>query len=248
MSYSRTAAMIVSGVLGLAYAQKRELPPVPRYEVRRAPSPVVIDGKLDEPAWKAATVIELQFPWDQQTGAKQKTRARLVWNNEYLYVGYECDDTDIVALHTERDDPTYKDDAVEIFINPDASQDWYYGMEMNARAVLYDYFYAFPKLLLKRVDFSGVHLASHIRGTLNVTGDRDEGWSLEVAIPWRNFEELAKKLPPAPGSVWRANLNRWDGTEPNRRLSVWSDSGLDRPHPHNPARFGELVFVGDTSH
>ena len=115
-------------------------------------------------------------------------------------------------------------------------------MEMNARAVLYDYFYVFPKFLLKRVNFSGVQLASHIRGTLNQTGDRDQGWSLEVAIPWANFEELAKKLPPEPGSFWTANLNRWDGTEPNRRLSLWSDSGLDRPGPHNPERFGKLVF------
>jgi hypothetical protein len=115
-------------------------------------------------------------------------------------------------------------------------------MEMNARAVLYDYFYAFPRLLLKRVNFTGVQIATHIRGTLNVTGDKDDGWSLEVAIPWSNFEELAKKLPPEPGSVWTANLNRWDGTEPHRRLSLWSDSGIEKPSPHNPKRFGELVF------
>ena len=223
-------------------AQKRELPPIPRYEVHRTRQTVVIDGKLDETAWKAAGTIEFRFPWEQQTGAKQKTTARLLWNDEYLFVGYACEDTDIVAHYTERDDPTYKDDAVELFLNPDPSQDWYYGMEMNARAVLYDYFYAFPRMLLKRVNFSGVQIASNIRGTLNVTGDQDEGWSLEVAIPWRNFEELAKRLPPEPGSGWTANLNRWDGTEPHRRLSLWSDSGLEQPHPHNPKRFGELVF------
>ncbi len=221
----------------------RVLPPIPSYEVKRALSPVAIDGKLDEPAWRAAGVIELQFPWPQQTGAKQKTTARLLWNDEYLFIGYECDDTDIVAQYLQRDDPTYKDDAVELFINPDPTQTFYYGLEMNARATLYDYFYAFPQLLLARVNFTGIQLATHIRGTLNVTGDKDEGWSLEVAIPWKNLEELAKQLPPAAGSVWTANLNRWDGTEPNRRLSLWSDSGLDRPNPHNPQRFGKLIFV-----
>lgn len=223
-------------------AQKRELPPIPRYEVRRARQTIVIDGKLDDAGWKAAGAIEFRFPWEQQTGAKQKTTARVLWNDEFLFLGYDCEDTDIVAHYAERDDPTYKDDAVELFLNPDPSQDWYYGMEMNARAVLYDYFYAFPRMLLKRVNFSGVQIATHLRGTLNVTGDKDEGWSLEVAIPWSNFEELAKQLPPRPGSVWTANLNRWDGTEPNRRLSLWSDSGLEQAHPHNPKRFGELVF------
>jgi hypothetical protein len=227
-----------------AWAQsKREVGPVPAYQVHRAPHPVVVDGKLDDAAWKTAPTIEFQFPWNQQTGAKQRTIARLLWDDNYLYVGYDCEDSDVVAHYTERDDPTYKDDAVEIFINPDPTQTYYYGMEMNARATLFDYFYAFPKLLLKRLNFSGVQLATKIRGTLNQTGDHDQGWSLEVAVPWANFEELAKKLPPERGSFWTANLNRWDGTEPNRRLSQWSDSALDTPDPHNPARFGKLMFV-----
>jgi hypothetical protein len=46
-----------------------------------------------------------------------------------------------------------------------------------------------------------------------------------------------------PGTVWKANLNRWDGVEPNRRMSIWSDPVQPRPAPHVPARFGELVFV-----
>ncbi|MBV8818616.1 MAG: carbohydrate-binding family 9-like protein [Acidobacteriaceae bacterium] len=234
--------MVLLTIFLLAQA-KAALGPVPRYEVKRAATPIVVDGRLDEAAWSKSKPIEFVFPWDQQTGAKQKTMARLLWDDDYLYVAYECEDTDIVALHQNRDDPTYKDDAVEIFINPDPTQTFYYGLEMNALATLYDYFYAFPKLLIARVNFEGVHLATNIRGTLNVTGDKDEGWSLEVAIPWKNFTELAKTLPPAPGSVWRANLNRWDGTEPNRRLSQWSNSGMPDPNPHNPERFGELVFV-----
>lgn len=218
--------------------------PVPRYEVKRASGKIAVDGKLDESAWKNAGTIVFQFPWEKQTGAKQKTVARLLWDDDYLYVGYDCEDADIVAHYLKRDDPTYKDDAVEIFINPDPAQTFYYGMEMNARGTLYDYFYVFPQLLISRVDFSGVLLATNVRGTLNQTGDRDEGWTLEVAIPWSNFSELAKKTPPAPGAVWRANLNRWDGTEPNRRLSQWANSGMETPNPHNPSRFGELVFVG----
>lgn len=233
--------LLIPGVAGAQPA--REAGPVPSYRVHRAPSPIVVDGKLDEAAWKAAQTVEFQFPWSRQTGARQKTVARLLWDDNFLYVAYDCEDADVVAHYTERDDPTYKDDAVEIFLNPDPAQTYYYGMEMNARAALYDYFYVFPRLLLKRVNFSGVQLATHIRGTLNQTGDRDQGWSLEVAVPWANFEELAKKLPPERGSSWTANLNRWDGTEPDRRLSQWSDSGMDTPNPHNPARFGRLIFV-----
>src|SRR5437867_10765340 len=108
---------------------RRDLGPVPTYQVKRASRPIVVDGKLDDPAWKAAGAIEFQFPWSQQTGARQKTIARVLWDEQYLYVGYDCEDADIVAHYTERDDPTYKDDAVEIFINPNPLHTFYYGME-----------------------------------------------------------------------------------------------------------------------
>ncbi len=98
-------------------------------------------------------------------------------------------------------------------------------------------------MLLKRINFEGVHIASFIRGTLNVRGDTDKGWIIELGIPWRNFAELSTGAPPKPGDSWTANLNRWDGVQPDRRLSQWSDSGLLEPNPHNPARFGRLVFV-----
>jgi hypothetical protein len=164
-----------------------------------------------------------------------------------LYLAFECEDADIVAHHEQRDDPTYKDDAVEFFIRPNPKHSVYIGLEMNARAVLYDYVYVFPQVLLKAFDLKGVQLASHLDGTLNITSDRDKGWVLEVAIPLRNFSELNGNRPVVPGTVWTGNFNRWDGTEPNRRLSVWSDSGMVRPNPHNPSRFGELVFMAGST-
>ena len=217
-------------------------PPVPRYEAKRATGPIVIDGKLDDKAWAAAAVVEFIFPWENQTGAKQKTRARILWDDNFLYVGYECEDKDIVALHQERDDPTYRDDAVEVFINPKPSQSGaYFGLEMNARAVLYDYLMSDARYAFKRFNMQGVQLATFIRGTANQRGDVDQGWSLEVAIPWINFEELSGR--PEAGAVWNMMLNRWDGVEPDRRLSMWSDPLQSRPTPHVPARFGQVTFV-----
>jgi hypothetical protein len=227
----------------LAQNLRPNLPPVPVYQVHRATSPVEIDGTLDEAAWKRAAPVPFQFPWDKQTGVKQQTTAQMLWDDKYLYIAWVADDTDIVAHYGSPDDPTYLDDAVELFINPDPSQSYYYGLEINARATIYDYLYVYPKLLVKRVNFEGVKIASYLRGTMNVRGDTDKGWVIELAIPWRNFTELTSKLPPAPGAAWTANLNRWDGVEPDRRLSQWSDSGRPEPSPHNPERFGRLLFV-----
>jgi hypothetical protein len=226
----RLCALLLSAAVLPAFGQSS----VPRYEVKRAASPIVVDGKLDDKAWDTANRIELIFPWAAQTGAKQKTTARVLWDHSKLYVSYDCDDSDITVTHTQHDDPTYLDDAVEIFINPLPSQtSVYYGLEMNASAVLYDYIMFQPGgHLFKQFDLRGVQLA---------TARREHGWTLEVSIPWPNFEALSK--PPKPGSIWTANLNRWDGTEPHRRMSNWSDPQTPTANPHVPQRFGELIFV-----
>jgi len=205
-----------------------------RYEVKRAAGSIAIDGKVEEAAWRAAAPIEFVFPWAFQKGARQKTVARLLRDDRYLYVAYECDDADITAQLEHRDDPTYRDDAVELFINPKPSQSNYFGLEMNARGTLYDYFYLFPEFLLKRFDFTDVRVR---------TARTPKGWSLELALSWADFEGLGTGKPPAPGEVWTANLNRWDGAEPARRLSQWSDSEMAKPNPHNPKRFGQLIFT-----
>ena len=217
--------------------------PLPRYDVRRAAAPLTIDGRLDEAAWAMTSAITLQFLWESQTGPKQMTRARLLWDAQALYVGFDADDTDITAQFEQRDDPTFRDDAVEIFINPDPRQEIvYYGFEMNARGVLYDYLNYNSRTLFKRFDATGVQIATSLRGSLNVRNDTDQGWSLEAMIPWSNFEELSRR-PPVAGTVWKANLNRWDGLQPNRRMSIWSDPQNSDSWPHVPARFGEIVFV-----
>jgi hypothetical protein len=205
--------------------------------VHRASAPITIDGKLDDKAWQAAPFVEFGFPPDRafQTGLKQSTRAKFLWDAENLYVAYDCDDVDIIAHYTGRDEPVYRDDVVEIYINPrPALETAYYGLEMNARAVLYDYLNVRKTGIFKRFDMQGTRLATFLRGTLNAGGEKDEGWNLELAIPWVNFEEMARR--PEPGTIWRANLNRWDGvgaTQKERRHSTWA-------HPNN---FGELIFL-----
>jgi len=224
------------------YSEISGLPTLPSYAVKVVKDKPVIDGRLSEKFWSGAAPITLLFPWEDQTGAKQRTTVKLLRDQNYLYVGYECEDADITARYENRDDPVYKDDCVEIFIRPGEKSDHYIGLEMNARGVLYDYFFPFPGKLEPGLNLDGVSLKTHLRGTLNQSEDKDQGWSLELAIPWQSLSKLAERLPPAGDEQWRVQINRWDGTEPQRRLSMWCQSGLKRPNPHNPERFGKLTF------
>jgi Carbohydrate family 9 binding domain-like len=221
-------------------------PGVPTYVCRRATEAIVIDGKLDEPSWqKAEPTRAFVFPWPGQPGDKQRTVAQLVWDDDALYVAYTCSDGDITATFEARDDPVYKDDCVEIFINPaPAKSRFYYGFEMNARGVMYDYFNAWPTCLVSQFDLPGYELATTLEGTLNDSSDHDTRWCLEVKIPFAGLGGLAPKFPPDEGVRWRIQMNRWDGTE-KRALSEWTPSGKKVPDPHRPAGFGVLEFTAD---
>jgi hypothetical protein len=127
-------SLLVGGVvLADKYTELQGLGPIPRYEVKSISEAIHVDGNLVEQAWTRAPSITLMFPWDFQTGKKQKTVARVLRDKETLYVGYEAEDVDITATHENRDDPTYKDDCVEIFVKPAQDTDSYFGMEMNVR-------------------------------------------------------------------------------------------------------------------
>jgi hypothetical protein len=243
LAFMLAATSLLAQTPAPAQAPPAPAPPIPRYEVKRAASPITVDGKLDEAGWaKASAPATLQFFWESQTGAKQKTLAKILWDDQALYLGFEADDADINGQLTERDSAVYRDDALEIFINPNPKQEvLYYGFEMNVRGALYDYLNYTERTFFKRYDATNVKIVTTVRGTLNVRTDTDEGWTLEASIPWQNFEELSRR--PAVGAIWKANINRWDGVEPARRMSEWSDPVQRTAWPHGAARFGELVFV-----
>jgi hypothetical protein len=226
-----------------AYSQAHPVADRPQYMVHHAKAPIKIDGKIDASEWAPASQpFDLIFPWNAQTGAKQKTHVRLLWDEKYLYVAYQAEDNDITAHVRQNDEFVYRDDAVEIFLNVKPSQKrTYYCLEMNVLGTIMDYICIDGRYYMRQFDFHGVKVGIQIHGTINLRGDRDKGWDVELAIPWSNFAEMS--APPRVGTVFTANFNRWDGVEPNRRLSVWADSGLNWPHPHAPERFGQLVFA-----
>ena len=61
---------------------------LPHHTVLRAVGPIAVDGHLDEPSWEAAEVIDqFVFPWWTE-GVKDRTEARLLWDDVHLYVAF----------------------------------------------------------------------------------------------------------------------------------------------------------------
>lgn len=239
--------VVLSALLAAAAPATAQSPK--EYTIRRAATPIVVDGRLDEVAWVAAeSVGEFVFPW-HESGEMEQTVAKLLWDDENLYVAFICQDAHIWAVHTERDSRVYDDDAVEVFTSPNPDQrEAYFNIEMNVLGIFLDEFHpgssGYPAD--DNWNATGIRIKTSIVGTLNDDSDEDEYWILEAAIPFANFAPVARNTPPLPGDVWYLNLNRLGGNT-NPQFSQWSGSRTDRPAFHVPEDFGRVTFSDEQS-
>ena len=217
-------------------------PSLKSLEIPFIESAITVDGSLDEAGWRsAATVDPFEFSWWKE-GKKEGTRAKLLWDNDFLYVSFVCEDAHIWAEHTKRDTPVYKDDCVEVFVSPDPDRLMeYYNVEMNAKGVSLDFLH--PEGPGSKVAWDPeVQIATTIVGSLNDDNDLDRQWILEAAIPFKAFSDVAKNTPPHSGDEWRLNLHRLGG-KTNPQFSQWSPSVSEEVLFHAPQFFGRVRFI-----
>jgi hypothetical protein len=234
--YLRLACLLAAAPLA---AQQARI-----YEIRRLSGPIAIDGQLKERAWRnAPSAGPFHFNW-WKAGEKEGTDARLLWDDHNLYVSWFCRDKHISASVTERHGPVSNDDCVEIFLSPNpAKVRNYYTFEINAIGAMLnrcrtDWWTGPPTWEPEGVRYrTSLH-----RNAPKKEEPGDDHWSVELAIPFRNFARDAANTPPKPGDVWRLNLYRTGGIT-NRQSSTWSPIPPPARSFHTPEAFGEVRFV-----
>jgi hypothetical protein len=236
--------MVRSLFLALSAVAVLSAQPLPSYQIFRTAGRIVIDGKLDEPAWRQAPAVgDFHFNW-WTAGEKEQTVAKILWDDDYLYVGYYCLDKHIAAEVVERHGPVSLDDSVEIFISPNPAKIRnYHGFEMNVIGTMLNSLRADWYTGPRYWDVEGVQLKTSHSGLLaKHDSPEDDHWILEMAIPLKVFEKDAAHTPPQEGDTWRLNLNRAGGTT-NAQYSTWSPVKSEKPNFHVPEAFGTVRFV-----
>ena len=220
------------------------------YVCYRTDGKLKIDGKLDEASWQKAkpTAPFVDISGEGFPTPKYETTAKMLWDDEYLYIGAMLQEDDIKARLTQRDTIIYYDNDFEVFIDPDWDGHNYFEIETNARGVIFDLMLDRPYRsggnFMVQWDCPGLKLAIHREGTLNKSKDKDKYWSVEMAIPHKaltmNFNN-----PLKAGNCWRINFSRvqWlkaGGPEENW---VWTPTG--KVDMHMPDRWGYLFFADE---
>lgn len=167
------------------------LTPVQQYVCQRTPLPLHIDGRLDEAAWQQAADIThfVDISGGNHPAPRYHTTAKMLWDDDYLYVAAVMEEPHVWATLTKRDTIVYHDNDFEVFIDPDGDGHNYFEVEVNALNTVFDLSLTHPYRAPQRpfVQFQwncpGLLVATSVQGTLNDASDTDRGWTLEMAIP-----------------------------------------------------------------
>lgn len=214
--------------------------PRPAYECRPARGPIVLDGRLDEPAWAEAVVIA-DFRIPAAGPARSSTRARLLWDAESIWFAAEMEDVDLYATITDPDGRLWENDVFELFFKPSTSSLHYYEFQVNAANALLDM--RLPSRgaggyeRFRKAPGPSIGAKVALAGTLNQAGDRDRGWTVEGRIAWEGFEA------PKAGELWRFALCRYDYSSAYEAPELSSCAPLTERNFHRYEDYADLLLV-----
>src|SRR5690348_3016190 len=90
------------------------------YVCYRARSAITIDGRGDEPAWQDAPWTEdfVDIQGSIKPAPRFRTRAKLLWDDRYLYVFAEIQEPHVWGTLKKKNDIIFFDNDFEVFIDP----------------------------------------------------------------------------------------------------------------------------------
>ncbi|MEL7122388.1 MAG: DUF5916 domain-containing protein [Bacteroidota bacterium] len=182
--------------------------------VEKAPK---IDGKLDEEIWKTAFPISnFTQLWPQEgSSATENTEVRVAYDRRYLYFAFKCHDKNpelIRAMNLERGGRNDRDDHAYIGLDTYLDKRNAYLFEMNALGTQDDATITDEKLSIDGFSWDAVFDSE--------TVINDEGWTMEVSIPFRQL-----RFPKGDDLSFGLMLSRMINRK-NERV-IWPDIGLE---------------------
>lgn len=240
---------------------------LPSLDVPRAPGPVDIDARWDNPAWNEAFpghhgppgfgVIEaLPLALGAPSAARpHPTRVLFQWTPTVLYVRFVVVDDDGSAPYRRpgvvgRDAKHYQSDCVEVFIDPVGDGRQTAELQVSADNEIFDQqilFTAAPSLdengLVRNGREQWLMKEWNLDGLQTATAafERDgrRGWIADLALPARGILRRTGRDRYAEGDVLRAHVQRYKWIPAATRPGDDTEPSPDLlPHTWGPVMFG----------
>ena len=171
------------------------------YDCPKTTAALTIDGRLDDAAWQQAPWTEafVDIEGSAKPLPRHRTRVKMLWDDQYFYVAAQMEEPHVWATLTKHDSVIFHDNDFEVFIDPNGDTLEYYEFEINALNTGWDLFldkpYRHGGKASNDWEIPGLRTAVAIDGTLNDPRDKDRGWSVELAFPWKALANTRTSHP-----------------------------------------------------
>ena len=188
-------------------------------EAVRVTTPPKIDGNLDDACWKTLPSSSGFSDTTLGTLVKDDTTVWIGYDEKNLYVACYCHDSQpkgIIAQETKRGASFSGEDTIAISLNPFYSKRWEQESSLQVNP-----------LGTQQANFAGGRATKHEwegiwQSAAKIVAD---GWTVEMAIPWRNFAR-----PAVTGKPVTLGLNFARYQARTQVHSAWSNLGIqERP-------------------
>jgi len=189
----------------------------------RLAAPPVLDGKLDDEAWKKAGVVDdFRLTPAEEDKETLPTTVFAGYDDANLYLAVRCTENALDKLRAFGS-PMHLDDSVEFFVDRHCDRSRYYQAMVNPTGAYYVGFgwAAKPDIKIEAK-----------------SGREADAWVVELAIPWKNIDATA----PKAGEKLGFNVVRNRYAAGQEAHSNWSP--LLGNLNHSPGLFGTL-YVGE---
>lgn len=181
----------------------------PDLQASRAPGAVTVDGRLGDPGWSGARSVTrfLETSPGQNLQPGVETRAWLTFDDQNLYVAFECidDPSRLRATMCQRD--LYdRDDAVGLLLDTFGDATWAYEFFVNPYGIQKDIIWTSVQ-----GEDPGFDMVWESAGRIT-----PDGFIVEMAIPFSGM-----RFPDQAEQTWRLDFNRVHPRESDRRYT-WS--------------------------
>ncbi len=206
--------------------------PVEDIQALRTDGPIVIDGYLDEGDWQKYEKVSgfIKRASGGEPAAAQ-TSVRLLYDEKYLYIGAEMEESEIEGIitgATERDSGRiWDDDTIEFFIDPDAEGLRYIHFAVNSAGVFRDSECRTGEPPAGDPTFeSDAEIVSTVE---------DGRWRVEMRVSADSLGGVIRD-----DGTWRMDVGRVRRAGGAHEASTWMDGTF-----HQPENFRIVAFGGE---